>query len=156
MCLYVQGAMVGKPAVFTPTANVSIVGKPCSATSPNQLFSWQPSSQGGKLVNVASNQAVTIYMANNFYSRTRKPLYKFKVSVKPSAANTGLASVWYWTDSTLRSAINPLYQITSSKLKLSRSNSAAISLQNNGNKTITSSYMTGTAKPIWFWTATCL
>ena len=155
MCLYVQGAMYGTPKVFIPTANASIVGKLCSSTSPNQLFSWKPSSQGGQLVNIASNQAVSVNMASTIYSRTRKPLTKFRVSVKPG--NTGLASVWYWTDSTLRSAVNPQYQITSTKTRLSRSSSvASVVLQNHGNMTITSSYMSATNKPIWFWTATCV
>jgi hypothetical protein len=154
MCLYVQGAVV--KSVFTPTANTSLIGKLCSTTSPNQLFSWKPSSQGGgQLINIASNQAVSVNMANTFYSRTRKPLDKFKVYV--AAGNTGLNSVWYWTDSTLRSAVNPLYQVTSKKLRLNNgSSSSPIGMQKNGNTTITSAYMTGTSKPIWFWTATCV
>ena len=155
MCLYVQGTFKGM--VFTPTADTAIIAKACSAISLNQLFTWQPSAQGGKLVHTASNQTVTLNMAQSFYTRTRKQLAKIKVSVKPASAITGLANVWYWTDSTLRSAVNPMFQITSSKLMLRQSSStAAISMLNNGNKTITSSYMTGTTKPIWFWTATCV
>lgn len=155
MCLYVQGTVKG--SVLTPTAGVAIIAKACSATSLNQLFTWQPSAQGGKLVNTASNQAVTLNMPQSFYTRTRKQLAKIKVSVKPASSVTGLANVWYWTDSTLRSAVSPMFQITSSKLRLSSSSStAAITMSNNGNQTITSSYMEGTTKPIWFWTATCV
>lgn len=113
LCLHVMGDLT-PDGVFTIKSTLSrpVVTMHCSATSPNQRFTWVPGDKGGKLVHIASNLALSLNLTAPVKNNAR---------VLVLSINPGMSQQWVWENPTkggvIRSAVNQNFEVTASKKK---------------------------------------
>jgi hypothetical protein len=110
MCLHVMGALSNGVFNVKSTLLRPVVTMWCSPTSPNQRFTWVPRAQGGQLVHIASNLALSLNITAPVKNNAR---------VGVLSINTGTSQKWVWENPTtggvIRSAVNQNFEVTNAK-----------------------------------------